>query len=632
MTATQSSPSPSSAASVDQPSLPVDQWRGVAAEDADQVSARLTSFLRNRSRRLAADLLRPHRRALVILALVIVLNNLALLAGPYLVKYGIDSGIPPLLKGGSGRLWPLLVAVSGIMVAAGLQAVTFNSFQVRTGQIGQDLLFDLRTRLFDHAQRLSVAFHERYTSGRVISRLTSDMDAISDLFEEGLQALIIASLSAVTCGTAMLLLDPVLGLIAVLSFPFVLLLTRWFRGGAERAYRATREAIALVIVHFTESLGGIRAVQAFRRQPRNQAIFDNLDDRYREANAWTMRLGAVYAPGLKLLGHVTTAVVLLVGANRVLHHQTQVGVLAAMFLYLRRFYDPMQDLAQFYNVLQAAAAAVEKVAGVLDEAPGVPEPQHPVTPDGHGGGEVRFAGVRFAYRAGLPAVLGADEPLDLLIPAGQTVALVGETGAGKTTIARLIARFYDPVEGVVELDGIDLRRIADRNLRRAVVTVTQESFLFSGTVGQNISFGRPGASPAEIAAAAEAIGAAEFIEALPQRYETDVRKRGGRLSAGQRQLVSFARAFLANPRVLILDEATSSLDLPSERLVQRALQTLLAERTAVIIAHRLSTVEIADRVLVVTDGRIVEEGAPAELIRRGGHYGDLHQAWLDSLA
>jgi ABC-type multidrug transport system fused ATPase/permease subunit len=458
------------------------------------------------------------------------------------------------------------------------------------------------------------------------------MDAVNDLFEEGLQALIIAALSAVTCGVAMILLDRVLGLIAVLSFPFVLLLTRWFRGQAERAYRATREAIALVIVHFTESLGGIRAVQAFRREPRNQAIFDELDDRYRGANAWTMRLGAVYAPGLKLLGHITTAVVLLVGADRVLHHQTQVGVLAAMFLYLRRFYDPMQDLAQFYNVLQAAAAAVEKVAGVLDEAPGVPEPDHPLSLDARGGGELRFTGVRFAYRPGLPAVLGADEPLDLLIPAGQTVALVGETGAGKTTIARLIARFYDPVEGTVELDGIDLRRITDRQLRRAVITVTQESFLFSGTVGQNISFGRPGATAAEIAAAAEAIGAAGFIEALPEGYDTDVRKRGGRLSAGQRQLVSFARAFLADPKVLVLDEATSSLDLPSERLVQRALQTLLADRTAVIIAHRLSTVEIADRVLVVDEGRIVEDGAPAELIRRGGHYGSLHQAWIDSLA
>jgi ATP-binding cassette, subfamily B, bacterial len=643
--------SPPPEPSVAGPPRPADEWRGVAAEDAEVVTGRLSSILRSRSRRLAADLLAPHRRSLIVLSFVILANQLAVLAGPYLVKLGIDSGITPLSKGGSGDAWPLILAVAGVVLAAGAQAVTFNSFQIRTGRIGQDILLDLRTRLFDHIQRLSLSFHERYTSGRVISRLTSDMDAVSDLFEEGIQALIFAALSAVTCGTAMLLLDPVLGGIAVASFPVVLLLTRWFRGQAERAYRATREAVALVIVHFTESLGGIRAVQAFRRQPRNQDIFDDLDDRYREANAWTTRLGAVYAPGLKLLGHVTTAVVLLVGAERVLHHQTKVGVLVAMFLYLRRFYDPMQDLAQFYTVLQAAAAAVEKVAGVLDEAPAVPEP----TTTGHdpaagartrvllagagstSPGEVRLEHVRFAYRDGLPVVLGGGPPFDLVIPAGQTSALVGETGAGKSTVARLIARFYDPTEGRVTLDGVDLRSLADRDLRRAVVTVTQESFLFSGTVADNIAFGRPEATRHEIEAAAAAIGADEFIRALPEGFDTDVRKRGGRLSAGQRQLVSFARAFLADPRVLILDEATSSLDLPSERLVQRALRHLLADRTAVIIAHRLSTVEIADRVLVIDQGRIVEDGAPDQLIGGGGggggggHYGRLRQAWLDSL-
>jgi ATP-binding cassette, subfamily B, bacterial len=627
------SPSSASGAVVAAPA--VDEWRGVAAEDAEVVTGRLTSILRSRSRRLAADLLRPHRRSLLVLGFVILANQLAALAGPYLVKLGIDSGIAPLSKGGSGDAWPLSLAVAGVVLAAGAQAVTFNWFQILTGRIGQDVLYDLRTRVFDHIQMLSLSFHERYTSGRVISRLTSDMDAVNDLFEEGIQALIFAALSAVTCGAVMLILDPVLGSIAVASFPVVLLLTRWFRGQAERAYRATREAIALVIVHFTESLGGIRAVQAFRRQPRNQAIFDDLDDRYREANAWTTRLGAVYAPGLKLLGHVTTAVVLLVGAERVLHHQTKVGVLVAMFLYLRRFYDPMQDLAQFYTVLQAAAAAVEKVAGVLDEAPAVPEPATAgVAMAGEGSttpGQVQLEHVRFAYRPGLPVVLGVGPAFDLVIPAGQTAALVGETGAGKSTVARLIARFYDPTEGRVTLDGVDLRSLADRDLRRAVVTVTQESFLFSGTVADNIAFGRPGAIRAEIEDAASAIGADEFIRALPQGFDTDVRKRGGRLSAGQRQLVSFARAFLADPRVLILDEATSSLDLPSERLVQRALRNLLADRTAVIIAHRLSTVEIADRVLVIDQGRIVEDGAPEQLIGGGGHYGRLRQAWLDSL-
>ncbi|HYT25405.1 MAG TPA: ABC transporter ATP-binding protein, partial [Actinomycetota bacterium] len=298
----------------------------------------------------------------------------------------------------------------------------------------------------------------------------------------------------------------------------------------------------------------------------------------------------------------------------------------AFLLYLRRFFDPMQELSQFYNSLQSGAAALEKLSGVLDEPPSVPEPRQPVAA-GAVRGAVRFDGVRFGYR---------DRPvlphLDLDIPAGQTVALVGETGAGKTTLARLLARFYDPQAGRVTLDGVDLRELADEDLRRAVVIVTQESFLFSGTVADNLAFGRPGATRAEVEDAARAIGAHDFIAALPDGYDTDVRKRGGRLSAGQRQLVAFARAFLADPAVLILDEATSSLDVPSERLVQRALRTILADRTAVIIAHRLSTVEIADRVLVVDQGRVVEDGTPAGLLGGAGRYADLRRAWQDSLA
>jgi ABC-type multidrug transport system fused ATPase/permease subunit len=428
----------------------------------------------------------------------------------------------------------------------------------------------------------------------------------------------------------MLVLDWPLGLVALLSFPVVVLLTSWFRRHSEQAYRATREAIALVIVHFTESLGGIRAVHAFRREPRNQAIFDDVNDRYRQANAWSVRLGAVYGPGLKLRGHFTMAVVLVYGAMRVLDGHITVGVLAAFLLYLRRFFDPMQDLSQFYNVFQAAAAALEKLSGVLEEAPAVPEPASPTRSprDRRGTGRVQMHAVGFAYRAGLPLVL---DDINLDIPAGQTLALVGETGAGKSTVARLIARFYDPVAGRVSLDGVDLRALADDDLRRAVVMVTQESFLFSGTVADNIGFGRPGAARSEVEAAARAIGAHEFIRALPNGYDTDVKKRGGRLSSGQRQLVSFARAFLADPRVLILDEATSSLDIPSERLVQNALGTLLADRTAVIIAHRLTTVEIADRVMVVEGGRIVEDGAPLDLIVDGHRYSALHRAWMESL-
>ena len=602
-----------------------DSWRGVATEEEDDVTGGLAGFLRARSRRLLGSLLGPHRRALWILAVVIVVQNAAAMAGPYLVKVGIDRGIPPIVHHrGSGVLIGIVVA---FLVTASIQAIGTRIFLAMSGQIGQDVLLDLRTRLFAHFQGLSLSFHEKYTSGRVVSRLTSDIDAISELLDTGMNTLVYAGLSILTTAGVLVLLDPPLGLLALLGFLPLIVLTVWFRNQSEKAYRASREAVALTIVQFTESLGGIRAVQAFRREERNQQIFEDVNGRYMAANKRSMRLGAVYGPGIRAIGTVTTAVVLLVGGLRVLDGGTTVGVLAAFLLYLRRFFEPMQDLSQFFNVFQSAAAGLEKLSGVLEEEAVVAEPDQPV--ELHDApGQVEFRRVEFSYRAGTPVL----HTVDLEIPAGQTVALVGETGAGKTTIARLIARFYDPTQGAVLLDGIDLRRLTSEDLRRAVVMVTQESFLFSGTVADNIAFGRPSASRSEVEAAADAIGAREFIDRLPDGFDTDVRKRGGRLSAGQRQLVAFARAFLADPRVLILDEATSSLDIPSERLVQRALRTLLADRTAVIIAHRLTTVEIADRVLVVDGGQIVEDGAPGALLQSGGgRYAALHQAWADSL-
>jgi ABC-type multidrug transport system fused ATPase/permease subunit len=602
----------------------LEQWRGVAAEDADELPGGLAVLLRARSRRLLGVVLRPRRRLVAAAVAVVLVSNGATMAGPYLVKVGIDRGIQPVVDHGDVR--PLALIIGLLVAAALIQAATLRLFFLLVGRLGQEVLLDLRTRVFDHFQRLSLAFHERYTSGRVISRLTSDMDAITEVLDGGLEDLATAVLSIVSIAVIILLLDVPLGLVTLAVFPLLVWLSLWFRSRSAAAYRRTREAIALVIVHFTESLGGIRAVQAFRREPRNQQIFDGLNERYRQANGRSYQLLAIYGPAIKLLGNTTIAVVLLYGGQRVLDHRMTVGVLAAFLLYMRRFFDPMQELSQFYNSLQSGGAAVEKLAGVLEEAPSVAEPERPVAlraPDGR----VRFRGVRFGYRRDRPVL----PQLDLEIPAGQTVALVGATGAGKTTIARLLARFYDPVEGAVTLDGVDLRRLAEDDLRRAVVIVTQESFLFSGSVADNIAFGRPGASRGEIERAARAIGAHEFIASLPDGYDTDVRKRGGRLSAGQRQLVSFARAFIADPAVLILDEATSSLDVPSERQVQRALRTLLADRTAVIIAHRLSTVEIGDRVLVLDQGRIVEDGPPDELVRATGRYADLRQAWLDSL-
>jgi ATP-binding cassette, subfamily B, bacterial len=607
----------------------VEEWRGIAQDtDAERTAAEAgsTVLLRARSRRLLRSLLRPHRRLLWIAVALLLLQNAAGMAGPYLVKLGIDRGIPPL-TGSRDDPTVLLSVGAAFGVAAVAEYLTKRGFLALSGRIGQAILLDLRQRVYDHFQRLSVGFHERYTSGRVISRLTSDMDSIGELVDGGIDDLVLAALSVVSVAGILLWLDPPLALVTLASFPFLLWLSRWFQQASARAYRRTREAVALVIVHFVESMGGMRAVQAFRREPRNQEIMDTVNDNYRVANLKAARLIAVYSPGIKLIGNVTIAVVLTYGGYRALHGQTQVGVLAAFLLYLRRFFEPMQELSQFYNSLQSATAALEKLSGVLDEAPAVPEPVHPVALPAPARGELRFTGVAFSYR-GDRVVLPR---LDLHIPAAQTVALVGATGAGKSTIAKLVARFYDPTTGTVTLDGVDLRDVSDDDLRRAVVMVTQENFLFSGTVAENIGFGRPDATRDEVAAAAEAIGADAFIRALPDGYDTDVRKRGGRLSAGQRQLVAFARAFLADPAVLILDEATSSLDIPSERLVQHALRTILADRTAIVIAHRLSTVEIADRVLVLDGGVLVEDGSPAELIGGDGRYAALHRQWRDSL-
>jgi ABC-type multidrug transport system fused ATPase/permease subunit len=600
-----------------------DRWRGVASEEVDEFSANVAGLLRKRSRKLLAELARPYRRQLALAAGLIAIRSAAYLSLPYLVGLGIDKGVRP---GGTGNLNTLYVIVGALLVALAVNAAANYAFLRISGQIGADILFDLRRTLFAHVQELSLSFYERYTSGRIISRLTNDIDALNELLATGLTSVITSLISVLAITVILLRLDVRLGIVTLVVMPLVVGLTLWFRSNSARSYRAVRRAIVLVIVHYVESLGGIRAVHAFRREPRNQEIFEDVNARYRDANIWSNRLVSTYGPAINLLGRASTTSVLLFGGYLAMQGQVTLGVLTAFVLYLRQFFDPMQELSQFYNVFQAAGAALEKLAGVIEEAPTVPEPATP-TRLGAVQGAVGFEHVTFAYR---------DKPVlhdvDVRVPAGQIVALVGETGAGKTTMARLIARFYDPTVGRMTLDGVDLREIAVEDLRRAVVTVTQESFLFSGTVGDNLLFGRPSATREEMIVAAKAIGAHDFIAAMPNGYDTDVRRRGVRLSSGQRQLVAFARAFLADPRVLILDEATSSLDLPSERQVQRALRTLLRGRTAVIIAHRLSTVEIADRVLVIDGGRVIEDGPPSELRVSEGRYGSLHRAWVESLA
>ncbi len=561
---------------------------------------------------------------MVLLALIVVVENAARLAVPVLAQRGIDRGIPSIADGSMRVLTVIIIALGAVVLT---QAGSRLLFLQWSGRIGQRVLLELRRRVFRHFQRLDIGFHDRYTSGRVVSRLTNDIDAIQEMLLSGFDSLVSAALTLVGTAVLLVVLDWRLGLMCLAAFPVLAALLRWFRTESSKTYTAVREHAARVIVQFVETMTGIKAVQAYRREVRNEEIFAGVADRYRAVNERAFKLVAVFSPGVKLVGNLTTGVVLLYGGWRVLHGHMTIGTFTAFLLYLRMFFEPMQEITQFLNTFQSATSALEKLAGVLAEKPAVADPDAPVAL-GEARGEIALHDVCFGYRTDAPVLTG----LSLHIPAGQTVALVGSTGAGKTTIAKLIARFYDPTSGAVTLDGVDLRHLTQAELRRHVVMVTQENFLFSGTLADNIRFGRPEATDAEVVAAAASVGAEAFIADLPERYDTDVAKRGGRLSAGQRQLVAFARAFLADPAVLILDEATSALDIPGERMVQRALRSVLADRTALVIAHRLSTVEIADRVLVIEGGAIVEDGPPAELIRAEGHYAALHEAWQRSLA
>jgi ATP-binding cassette subfamily B protein len=604
----------------------VTDWRGRKLDDRDDDLPIDESVSRRReARSLLGSLLRPYAPAVALLAVVVVVENAARLSVPLLVQRGIDHGIPPILAGGPAReLMTIVGALCGVVL---LQAVSRMYFLRRSGRIGQRVLLELRQRIYRHFQRLDVAFHDRYTSGRVVSRSTNDVEAIQDMLETGFDGLITAVLTLGGTAVLLVVLDVHLGLVCLAVFPILVAMIWWFRNQSSKTYLKVRESAALVIVQFVETMTGIKAVQAYRREPRNQEIFSDVADQYRDINERAFKLLAIFMPGVRLVGNIATGAVLLYGGYRVLHGEMTIGTLAAFLLYLRMFFEPMQEISQFFNTFQSASAALEKIAGVLAQQPSVTDPEHPVDlPTVKG--DIAFRDVEFSYVSGRPVLPG----LRLDVPAGQTVALVGTTGAGKTTIAKLIARFYDPTAGAVMLDGVDLRDLSQSELRRHVVMVTQENFMFEGSVADNIRFGRPDATDAEIRAAAEAVGAQRFIEALPDGYDTDVAKRGGRLSAGQRQLTAFARAFLADPAVLILDEATSSLDIPSERLVQRALATVLADRTALVIAHRLSTVQVADRVLVLEHGRVVEDGPPDELLRAGGRYAALHAAWEASLA
>ncbi|MEY4655520.1 MAG: ABC transporter ATP-binding protein [Rhodoluna sp.] len=596
---------------------------GVQNEEKIHLNKEEQKRIRQRSLKLLGEIVKPVRARLFVSLALVITSQALRVAGPWIIALILDQALPDAMSGNFNTLYMLVGVYFGASILSGITIAFFLRFAAK---VSQDVMFGLRKRLFRHTQKLSVEFHETYTSGRVIARQTSDLDSIKELLDSGGNEMVSGILYMLFTAIALVTLDPSSFMIMLVSFIPLFFLTRWFQRNTRINYRKTRVASAKLIVHFVETMTGIRAVKAFRKEKRNQDTYGELVEDYRSVNAKVIQLFGIYDPGLIMIGNITVAFVLLWGGFRVLEGDLGIGVLISCILYARSFYDPMENLAMFYNAYQSANSALEKISGVLEEEPSVPEPQKPVSL-AHRRGKINFQNVQFAYSNGKVVLPN----FDLEIKAGQTVALVGTTGAGKSTLAKLISRFYDPSQGRVELDGVNLREISDDELRETVVMVTQEAYLFSGTVGENIALGKPTASQEEIESAAKAVGAHEFILSLPDGYATDVNKRGGRVSAGQRQLISFARAFIADPTVLILDEATSSLDIPSERMVQKGLQTLLAGRTAIIIAHRLSTVSIADRVIVMEHGKIIEDDTPAKLIAGTGKFAKMHKAWRDSL-
>jgi ATP-binding cassette subfamily B protein len=598
---------------------------GVSGEDRQDFTNRENKAIRARSIALLRVLVRPYRARFGWTAIMVVASTAAQVAGPLLIAWGIDIGLPAAVD--DGNFVPILTIVVAFL-ATGISAAGFLAAYTRWSiAISQDILGELRRRIFAHTQRLSLEFHERYTSGRIIARQTSDIDTLGELLSGGLSNLVAGLLFLAFTAFALVSIDPPSGVALAVALIPIVGVTWWFSNASRREFRASRIYSTRLIIQFVESMTGIRAVKSFRREPVDRAAYAAKVEDYREATRRTIHVFGIYDPALKVIGTLTVAVVLLFGSFRVIDGSLEVGALLAVVLYTRRFFGPIEDLAMFYNSFQSASSALEKISGFLEEQPSVVEPVNP-EPFEASRGDIVAKDVSFAYSAGNPIL----PQFSLAIAGGQTVALVGATGAGKSTLAKLIARFYDPSNGVITLDGRDLKTIGDVDFRRAVTLVTQEAYLFSGSIADNIRLGKNDATDDEVMAAARAVGAHDFITALPDGYDTDVNKRGSRISAGQRQLVSFCRAFIANPRVLILDEATASLDIPSERLIQSALQKLLKDRTAIIIAHRLSTVEIADRVLVVDGGRIVEDGPTAELLKGSGRFATLHRAWRDSLA
>ncbi|MGH9109474.1 MAG: ABC transporter ATP-binding protein [Acidimicrobiales bacterium] len=541
-------------------------------------------------------------------------------AGPYLTEYAIDHGmIPP------HRDFAVVVGAGLAYLAAAILTALAQRGQVRTtGRLAAKVMNDLRVMVFAHLQRLSLDFFTDEKAGVLMSRMTSDIENLQQLLQDGLAQFAIQALTMVTITVILFVLNVRLAVITILLIvPILTILSLWFRTASERGYLRVRDGIANVLADLSESLHGVRVIASHNRQRANVVHHRNVVGDYKSANDYTARINARYGPGTQLLGYLGQAALLAIGGDMVLHHSLSLGALVAFFLYLSRFLQPIQLLVQQYNTYQQGQASVVKLRTLLETPPNVDETDAaddlPLIE-----GRLRFEHVTFGYDPAAPVI----HDIDLTIEPGETVAFVGPTGAGKSTLAKLITRFYDPTAGRVLIDGHDLRQVTFGSLRRQLGVVPQEPFLFAGTIRDNLAFARPGTTGADVDEAVRTVGLSELLARLPDGVDTVVHERGQSLSSGERQLIALGRAFLAHPRVLVLDEATSNLDLLSEKKVEAALDALLQGRTAVLIAHRLSTAMKADRIVVIEDGRMVESGPHGALVEAGGHYAAMYETWI----